>query len=315
MAPINEQPVLDELALLAGIPTDADALRPTAAERRVIQNWMNSLHKPSWLLLIAKVQAFYDQNRVQRHALASEWVEEGATVALPRFDASHDSEHVMRVTSTAMLVAVREMQRTGEAIDLDVVALAALGHDLVSSVKTDPAKKRDTQHSADLFLRLPQLVGMSWEGLLLGRSPHSIEQILTLTVEIITGCSATHGEMPTRGESKAVRDADLLECIGIIGLLRFTSSSDDLPRRIVRTLGPIPALVAGVEAWDYSVDGFIQRGLAYVDRLTTPSGRAIALARIQPAMHALAALRRELEPLADVADVLGFTGRTLKSRS
>ena len=304
----NDAAVLAAIRSITDLPSEADELVLTVLEKKRLQGWMRELNAAAWRDLCETVFAIYDRARVQRIPLDTR--AEGVTqhVVLPRFDASHDSLHVERVLWTALLIAVREERLRGTKVDLNVVALAALGHDLVSSVKTDEIKKQDPIRSAQMFLELPTRAGITWQQVFPRLAQKQLEAAVTKARTIIEGCSATHGDTPTTPEEQAVRDADLLECIGVIGALRFASSSDDLPRRLVRTLSVLPESDE-LDGWGYSVDAVLHRGLGYADRLVTETAREIARVRAVAARAMFAALAGEMRPLAAVANALGMHKR------
>ncbi|MGE3610402.1 MAG: HD domain-containing protein [Bacteriovoracaceae bacterium] len=116
-------------------------------------------------------------------------------------DPSHDWSHILRVVSTAQLLASKE-----KAI-LDIVSAGALCHDLINLPKDHPESKMSSSLSAkEAHTPLKEC----------GFSDEEITQIQICIVQH----SFSRGIKPTTLESAIVQDADRLDTLGSIGILR-----------------------------------------------------------------------------------------------
>lgn len=116
-------------------------------------------------------------------------------------DPGHDWAHIMRVVKTAKALA------TEEKADLAVVIPAAYLHDIVNIPKNHPDRARASELAADKAIKL-----LSEHGYDESKFP----AIRTAIIEH----SFSRGLTPSSIEAACVQDADRLDAIGAIGVLR-----------------------------------------------------------------------------------------------
>lgn len=212
-----------------------------------------------------------------------------------RIDSSHDDRHLERVWTMALRLALAERRRGGTVSPV-IVVVGAAGHDLDVSSKIDFERKiHDTQRSAHSCKRLIE------------KDPYLAQEVLGATgidavVEIIRRCSVSgqHGD-PRTLEEACVRDADFLERLGIIGMLRTIALVDSVGYPLVSTIDPLAQSRPFDGKIGGGVDIIIQKGIEAVRAgLFTQEAKRIGEARILSMKAALSALYYELEGAAEV---------------
>ena len=174
----------------------------------------------------------------------------------------HDFFHSMRVYRTAMKIA------QAEHADLEVVALAALLHD-VDDRKLSPATA-EKKENATRFMR--------------GQSiPESeIRQVCQIIDEV--SFKGTDSVQPTMPEGKCVQDADRLDALGAIGIARTFAYGGSHHRAIYDP--ELPPRTAMNQAQYYSrnstsLNHFYEKLFLLEDMMNTETGKAIARKRTQ----------------------------------
>jgi len=116
-------------------------------------------------------------------------------------DSGHDWAHIKRVVAMATLLA------QNEKADLTVVIPAAYLHDIVNVPKNHPERERASELAADKAIKLLTEINYDetkLQAIRLAIIEHSFSRNLT----------------PSTIESACVQDADRLDAIGAIGILR-----------------------------------------------------------------------------------------------
>ena len=116
-------------------------------------------------------------------------------------DLAHDWLHVQRVTEWCLKIA-----RSIDA-DEDLAGAAGLLHDLINIPKESDLRSMGSTLSAQAGVQYLRDAG------------YSTEEIDTVT-EAISTCSWSRGLTPTNNIGKVLQDADRLDAIGAIGLMR-----------------------------------------------------------------------------------------------
>ena len=116
-------------------------------------------------------------------------------------DAAHDWNHILRV--------VGNCKRIGANVgaNLEILIPAALLHDVINVPKNHPDRLRASQQAADEADGILRLAGYQ---------PSEISQIQV----VITEHSYSLGKKPSCIESAVMQDADRLDALGAIGLMR-----------------------------------------------------------------------------------------------
>ena len=169
----------------------------------------------------------------------------------------HDHYHMMRVASTASLIARRE------GADLFIVELSALLHD-VDDVKLFPETAGECLH-ARAFMRKWNLEDGTIE-----RVIHIIKQV---------SFKGTDSEVPDSIEGKCVQDADRLDAIGAIGIARAFSYGGNHGRAMYDPDVP-PMLDMDEKTYrnrkSHTLNHFYEKLFLLKDMMNTGTGRCLA---------------------------------------
>lgn len=174
----------------------------------------------------------------------------------------HDYYHSLRVYRMAVAIA------TEEKADADIVALAALLHD-VDDRKLSPQTAKGKVNAVN-FMRsqnAPETV---------------ISQVLTILDEV--SFKGTDSVTPSTLEGKCVQDADRLDALGAIGIARTFAYGGSHQRPLYDPEVP-PKLNMNQEAYQKSnsssLNHFYEKLFLLENMMNTPTGRRIARKRTQ----------------------------------
>lgn len=174
----------------------------------------------------------------------------------------HDYYHSLRVYRMAVAIA------TEEKADADIVALAALLHD-VDDRKLSPQTAKDKVNAVN-FMRsqnAPETV---------------VSQVLTILDEV--SFKGTDSVTPSTLEGKCVQDADRLDALGAIGIARTFAYGGSHQRPLYDPEVP-PKLNMNQEAYQKSnsssLNHFYEKLFFLENMMNTPTGRRIARKRTQ----------------------------------
>lgn len=189
-------------------------------------------------------------------------------------DAAHDVEHVLRVASSTVRLG-------GGRVDPREAVLAALLHDVVNLPKDHPERALASKHS-----------------MLAARKLLASEQLDAEVVERVAAAiedhSYSHGAKPRSALGEALQDADRLEALGALGILRTVSTGARLGARYFHPDDPWGA-ERPLDDKRYSIDHFFAKLLALPATLCTPAGRREAEKRTELMWSFLEALGEELD--------------------
>ena len=139
------------------------------------------------------------------------------TKHLPEAELAHDALHIERVYVWAMRLAPES------GVPLDLAGAAALVHDCVSIPKDSPDRPLGGERSAELAAGfLPEA----------GYGDAETQAI----VEAVRTCSWSRGLAPTSPLGEILQDADRLDAIGVIGILRSSACAQYMSGRTAGTL-------------------------------------------------------------------------------
>ncbi len=191
--------------------------------------------------------------------------------ALP--DPTHDAAHALRVARWTLALG-------GASVDPREAVAAALLHDAVNPPKDSPARGTASERSAAFAReRLPAL----------SFSPPAVARI----ADAIRDHSFSRGAVPTSPLGCALQDADRLEAVGAIGLLRCISTGVRMGGAWFDADDPW-AEARPLDEARFSVDHFFTKLLALPATLSTAAGRAEAERRAAFLREFLARLGDEL---------------------
>ncbi|RAL24664.1 phosphohydrolase [Lujinxingia litoralis] len=194
---------------------------------------------------------------------------EGAMAAT----AGHDVAHLRRVHR----VALRLWEVEGG--DREVVEVGAWLHDLVNLPKDHPERRRASTLSAE--------AAVTWVGERMSPAQRA------LLFEAIQRHSYSAGYVPESLEAKIVCDADRLDALGAVGLMRTLETGGALGRL---SFDPRDPFCQEREPDDgvFTLDHVFAKLFKLPGLLHTEAARTIAAERIEVMEHFLSALGREL---------------------
>jgi uncharacterized protein len=188
-------------------------------------------------------------------------------------DAAHDHSHLFRVALwTGKLL--KDPTQTEHAI------AAALLHDLVNVPKNSPDRNKASEFSAEAARLLLTAAGFD---------PASVDKITTA----IRQHSFSRAEKPESDLAKALQDADRLEALGSIGIMRTYSTGVRMGTRYFNPEDPW-GHNRPLDDSAFSLDHFFIKLLRLPDTMNTAAGREEARSRLRPMEAFLASLEREL---------------------
>ena len=196
--------------------------------------------------------------------LADKRVEKLWTLVKEKYDhvdPSHDFNHILRV--------VRMCERIGrvEGADLNILLPAALLHDVVNVPKNHPDRKEASKMAAK------EASGILFH---LGYSDSEIERISTVIVEH----SFSLGKAPSSIESAILQDADRLDALGAIGIMRTVSCGARFEARYYDDEDPF-AINRALDDKSFTLDHFYVKLFQLADKMNTQSAKTQALARME----------------------------------
>ena len=191
-------------------------------------------------------------------------------------DPAHGWEHIQRVYKLALYIAERE------SADSFIVGMAALLHDIGHL----PTNK--TEHHADLSR------SMASELLTAYNVPADTREAI---LHAIAAHSFSLGIEPRTLEAKVVRDADRLDSLGAIGILRWAVTGAVRRTSDTQTYHPEDPFAEWHTLDDrrYMLDHFFTKLLKLNNTMSTQTGRALAEQRTAFMHTYLNEFRRELE--------------------
>jgi uncharacterized protein len=218
-------------------------------------------------------------------ALLAEARARDAATAPP--DPAHDTAHLLRV-------ALWTLRLGGDGIDPREGIAAALLHDAVRVPKDSPDRARASERAAaHARERLPAL----------GFAAAATERV----ADAVRDHSFSRGAVPATALGRALQDADRLEALGAIGLLRCVSTGVRMGGAWFDDADPF-ARARPLDDVRYSVDHFFTKLLGLPATMRTDAGRAEAQRRAALLRAFLDALAGELGEPAPTA-ARGEAGR------
>lgn len=137
-------------------------------------------------------------------------------------DVSHDKEHTRRVLNLALMIACHER----ESVDIEVLILAAIFHDLIVYQKNHHKRLLASDESAERAVVLMKTMGCD-------------EAKIQKVAICIRECSYTKNLPPSSLESAILQDADSLESVGAIALMCTFSSGGAMNRPLYNADNPL----------------------------------------------------------------------------
>jgi len=193
-------------------------------------------------------------------------------------DPSHDFFHTLRVLKLAEKIAIEEKA------DLDIVIPAAIFHDSIIYPKNHPKSHLSSKESSDfarkILIKLKLL-------------PKDKIQKICRVIEL---CSFSKGISADFLEAKVLQDADRLEALGAIAIMRTFSSGGQMRRELYNYIDPFCEKRKPNDK-KYSLDLFFTRLLLIPNKLHTKTAKFLAKKRINFLYKFLKQLKIELSQL------------------
>ncbi len=192
-------------------------------------------------------------------------------------DPAHGWEHVNRVYALAQHIARQE------GANLLVVSIAALMHDLGRTVQNN-----STKHHAELSAALAKELLATYQ---------VTADVQEAVAHAILAHSFSRSIAPRTLEARVVRDADRLDGLGAIGILRWAITGTLQRSPQTKTYHPTDPFAEQHTPDDnnYMLDHFFTKLLKLSDTMTTDTGRTLAQQRTAFMHTYLHELRKELE--------------------
>ena len=194
-------------------------------------------------------------------------------------DLAHGWEHVKRVYDLAEQIAHQENA------DMFVVGAAALLHDLGRAAPAEIAPDV-AEHHADLSVLLARV---------LLSEQHVAQEQKEAILHAILAHSFSRGIEPRTLEARIVRDADRIDALGAIGILRWAITG--AVRHVPNSYHPDDPFGEQRTLDDkrYMLDHFPRKLLRLEETMLTATGRIMAHERTLFMQQYLAEFRRELD--------------------
>lgn len=176
-------------------------------------------------------------------------------------DGAHDFAHLERVALRAQRMALAEYPNLSHDSTLIILA-AGLLHDIVSLPKDHPEAHLSSQKAADLAAEI--LEELNFPSHLIPAVQHAI-----------AAHSFSGGIKPETFEAQVIQDADRIEALGLIGILRVFYCSGQLGRDLYHPRDPL-AQSRELDDKEYGLDHFERKLLKLPASMQTEEGRKLA---------------------------------------
>ena len=177
-------------------------------------------------------------------------------------DPSHDFSHALRVLKNSKKLQIEE------GGNLDIIVPASLFHDIIVFPKDSEDSKNSSYESAKKARRILESV-----------NDYPKDKI-SLVETAIKNCSFSKSVKPESIEEKILNDADGLEAVGAIAIMRTFASSGVMKRKFYSEIDPF-CKERQQDDKSFALDLFYSRLLKINERLNTETARKIAEKRIQ----------------------------------
>lgn len=198
-------------------------------------------------------------------------------------DPSHDIAHIERVLSSALKI------QTVEGGYLDILIPAVWFHDLVNLPKDHPERQKASLYSADKALKILKSEGVSDKNLL-NQVHHTIH-----------AHSFSANVTPKTIEAKILQDADRLDALGCIGMMRTFAVSGALNRSLFDPYDPL-ARNRSLDDTKYALDHFEVKLFKVAETLHTQTAKKMANERVAFMKLFQSQLLQELDQIGPVSE-------------
>lgn len=175
-------------------------------------------------------------------------------------DPGHDWLHVQRVVKNALKIA------EGLEVRKELLLAGVLCHDLVNIAKDHPDRSKASEMSADEAVSLLRHVGFD-------------EKSIQTIRDIIIEHSFSKGLKPSTLEAAILQDADRLDAIGAIGILRCATTSGKMGSKLYHPTESI-AQSRPLDDTQYMLDHYYKKLYLLAEKMNTDTARKLAEKRI-----------------------------------
>jgi uncharacterized protein len=189
-------------------------------------------------------------------------------------DPAHDLGHIRRVVNLALKFA------RVEGADPAVVLPAAYLHDIVNVPKNDPRRKQASRLAAAAAIEF------------LTREGYPSEHFPKIQAAIESH-SYSAGIQTTSIEGECVQDADRIDALGAIGIVRCFSVGTDIERRFYDLVDPF-AKNRELNDMKFTLDHFYVKLFRVTETLKTRSGRLEGYRRVEFMQEYMKHFQREI---------------------
>jgi uncharacterized protein len=193
----------------------------------------------------------------------------------PGSDPAHDWAHVERVAANARLIA------QGLEVDLPCLLAAVYCHDLVNLPKDHPERKNASTLAAEKA------------GPLLASAGYSTSEIHQIQQYIIEH-SFSKGLKPSSLEASILQDADRLDALGAIGILRCAAVNTQMKSSFYHLEDPF-ARARELNDREFMLDHYSVKLFKLPELMNTPNAKKEAASRVEFMRQFLEVLGREVE--------------------
>lgn len=177
----------------------------------------------------------------------------------PSEDGAHDLSHLQRVWHNARLIQAEE------GGDLEVLLAAVLLHDCVAVEKNSPLRSKASVLAAAKAGQILQ--ALNWATARIGAITHAIETH-----------SFSAGLVPTSLEARIVQDADRLDSLGLLGVVRTFYTAGRVRSALYDPADPL-AQHRELDDKRFALDHFQAKLLHLAQGFQTPTGQHLAQVR------------------------------------
>ncbi|HXH75891.1 MAG TPA: HD domain-containing protein [Bacteriovoracaceae bacterium] len=190
-------------------------------------------------------------------------------------DPAHDWAHVGRVAKNAEFIA------DNENVNFECVLAAVYCHDLVNLPKDDPNRKHASTFSAKEAR--PFLIRSGFDA-------SEIEEISRGIVEH----SFSKGLKPSNLTAAIVQDADRLDALGAIGILRCAAVTAQMKSKFYDSFDPL-AEMRELDDKTFMLDHYFVKLFKLPELMNTDKGRELAQRRVEGMKDFIQTLMQEIK--------------------
>lgn len=176
-------------------------------------------------------------------------------------DPAHDWAHIGRVAATAKILS------ENQDVTLECVLAGVYCHDLVNVPKDHPDRKNASTLSAKEAEPLLKTAGFN-------------ENEIQIIQKAIIEHSFSKGLKPSCLEAAIVQDADRLDALGAIGILRCAAVNTQMKSTFYDPFDPL-AEMRELDDRTYMLDHYFVKLFKLPEMMNTPQGKALGFKRVE----------------------------------